>query len=99
LRWQALLSPDFHIEIGLGFQLDADIEQGAAKRVEHMRIVGHAQEGDMNDAIDGLDLAHLSGPLQYPFLDCAGKSAFNLIHIRHEHLLFKSLCYIFKSMA
>src|SRR5208283_5328222 len=90
---RTLLSPDFHIEVRLDLQLNAHIEQCAAQSVEHMRIVGHAQESHMHDTIDGRYLAQLSAPLQNPLLDCIGKSAFNFDSIRHKRLLFKPKVY------
>jgi hypothetical protein len=57
MRRRALLSPNFHIEVRHNPQLEAQIEQRAAQSVEHMLIVGHTQEGNLHDAIDGRDFA------------------------------------------
>jgi hypothetical protein len=89
MRRQALPSPDFYVEVWHNVQLDAQIEQRATERVEHMRIIGHFQECDLDDAINGRDHAQLSAPLQHPLLDRAGKSTFNLVYVRHKRLLSK----------
>src|ERR1700730_719522 len=58
-----------------------------------MRIIGHFQERDLDDAINGRDFAQLSASLQHPLLDRAGKSTFNLVHARHKRLLSKPTLY------
>jgi hypothetical protein len=83
---ETLFSPDFHIDIGLGFQLKAHIEQRAAQSIKYIRIVSHAQEGHLHNAINGCDPAQLSAPLQHPLLDRACKSPSNHVNIRHNRL-------------
>jgi NADP-dependent 3-hydroxy acid dehydrogenase YdfG len=58
-----------------------------------MRTIGHFQERDLDDATNGRDFAQLSASLQHPLLDRAGKSTFNLVHVRHKRLLSKPTVY------
>jgi hypothetical protein len=89
----ALPSPDFYVEIWHNLQLEAQIEQCATECVEYMRIIGHVQERDLDDAINSRDFAQLSASFQHPLLDRAGKSTFNLVHVHHKRLLSKPTVY------
>jgi hypothetical protein len=82
----ALPSPDFYVEIWHNLQLEAQIEQCAAECVEHMRIIGHVQERDLDDAINSRDFAQLSASFQHPLLDRAGQRPFLLVPVRHQRL-------------
>ena len=90
---QTLFPPDFYVEVRLNLQLDAQVEKRAAERVEHMRIVGRAEEGDMDHAIDGLDLAEFSGPLQNPLVNCRRERTFYLFSTCHWRLPYKPKFY------
>jgi len=82
-RGALLTPPDLDIEVGHDLELDAQIEQRAAQRIEDMRIIRYTREGDLHDATRGCDTAQFARALQHPFFDGASKRALNFLRVHH----------------